>query len=415
MNSNGETVGVGKSGLQEALEAVRQRLVLLGDDKAKAHFGVENLRKPVLMLGLPGIGKTCGLLSVIDEVNKTVPEGKKFKLKKILLGQTLVGELQGMPVYDQKNSRAIRADSVDLPQVEKDGEYGVLFLDELTTADKAQIQPALGLTDNTRNIGEYTLPENWMVVAAGNGPDCANFVALDDMTISRFRTFDIEYDYKRDWRPWAHNHGVNDLIIAYLNFNPSACVSPQSDEMDKSGRQFPCPRTWTELSKDLEIQEYLGTPVKQERMQHFAQTYIGEATANEFAAFTAFQGKIEMTPEMILNGEVKKVKDVLQMEVFHLTLQATVKELKRRLAAEYDANGEYLDDSYKAVGNLFTWLLSLGDLMPDQTINGIRECQKEVPGVYEIVSDTDFSFYCPYFETWLKEHRAMLLALDTEA
>ena len=136
-----------------------------------------------MVLGDPGIGKTCGIVSIIDELNAQLPADKKLGFKKILLGQTVVGSLSGIPVINNQTSEVKRVQAPDLPIAERDGEYGVLFLDEITTADEAQVQPALGLCDDTRNIGTYQLPEHWVVVAAGNGPSCANFIELHDMTL----------------------------------------------------------------------------------------------------------------------------------------------------------------------------------------------------------------------------------------
>ena len=98
----------------------------------------------MLIVGLPGIGKTCGIISSIKEMNKRLPAEKQLGFKKILLGQTVVGSLSGIPV-SRPDGTVVRIQIPDLPNPERDGEYGVLFLDEITTADEMQIQPALGL------------------------------------------------------------------------------------------------------------------------------------------------------------------------------------------------------------------------------------------------------------------------------
>ena len=194
--SEREDLGIPKSKFSDFLDELRSKLFFMSGALRCEDFGLtlKDVRKPILCIGLPGIGKTCGVMSVINEINSTLPEDKHFKFKKILLGQTTVGSLSGIPVVNSSTGDIRRAQAPELPTLEKEGEYGVLFLDEITTADEAQIQPALGLADDSRNIGEYTLPEHWLVVGAGNGPDCTNFVRLDDMTLSRFSPFDIQFD-----------------------------------------------------------------------------------------------------------------------------------------------------------------------------------------------------------------------------
>ena len=178
-----EGLNVPQSTLTEFFDDVEGKLALLTGLVPYEDFGLtlEEIRRPMLVVGLPGIGKTCGIISSIKELNKKLPKEKKLGFKKILLGQTVVGSLSGIPVAKPDGS-VVRVQIPDLPNPEKDGEYGVLFLDEITTADEMQIQPALGLADDSRSLGEYTLPEHWVVIGAGNGPDCTNFVRLDDMT-----------------------------------------------------------------------------------------------------------------------------------------------------------------------------------------------------------------------------------------
>ena len=112
-------------------------------------------------------------------IDKEMPKDKQFGFKKIQLGKLVVGDLTGIPVV-MPDGTVKRVHVPDLPPNDpKDPnfkEYGVLFLDEITTVDEAQMQPALGLADSSRDMGEYKLPEHWLVVAAGNGPDCTNFM-----------------------------------------------------------------------------------------------------------------------------------------------------------------------------------------------------------------------------------------------
>src|SRR5699024_1979239 len=213
----------------------------------------------------------------------------------------------------------------------RDPEYGVLFLDELTTADEAQVQPALGLCDDSRNIGEYTLPPHWLVVSAGNGPDCTNFLRLDDMTISRFVVYDIAYDFTRDWRPYANTKGIEDDIIAFLNFDPSMCVRVESTENDTSGRLFPCPRTWERLSNEIKIRRAVGKPVPQAQMGEFAGRIVGLNAGRAFQSFTAYHEKVTYDPKKIIEGTEEPPKPDMEKQVYFIVLQNCMKLLKIRI------------------------------------------------------------------------------------
>ena len=232
-----EDLNIEKSSLREFVDALKGRLGLLAlsDEELQAYgLDLESVRIPMLVLGTPGVGKTCSVISTVKQVNKELPKDKQFAFKKIQLGKLVVGDLTGIPVVMPDGS-VKRVQVPDLPPSDPNdpefSEYGVLFLDEITTVDEAQMQPALGLADSSRDMGEYKLPEHWLVVAAGNGPDCTNFMRLDDAMLLRFETFDISYNYKTDWRDWAHQNGICEEIIAFLNENFAEVVATKNKGM----------------------------------------------------------------------------------------------------------------------------------------------------------------------------------------
>lgn len=406
-----EDLGIPKSKFSDFIDDLRSRLVFISGKLKCEDFGLtlQDVRKPVLCIGLPGIGKTCGVMSVIRELNSTLPADKQFGFKKILLGQTVVGSLSGVPVVNNTTGDIRRAQAPELPTVEKDGEYGILFLDEITTADEAQVQPALGLCDDSRNIGEYTLPEHWLVVAAGNGPDCTNFIRLDDMTLSRFSPYDILYSYKSDWRPWAHQHDINPLIIAYLNFKPSDCVAVESTEMDDAGKMFACPRTWERLSIELKMREAMGRPVTNAELGNFASRIVGKRVGREFAAFALFSNDLGYSPEAIVNG-TEKEPQAMKNEVFHILLESTTKILKQTFDETKDADGNFPRDTYQKVANVVNWFLSMESFAIELVINAVTEWRTSLPDLISILVDPDFNQFTDAFEEFCMKHQDMIMS-----
>ena len=55
----------------------------------------------------------------------------------------------------------------ELPRVERDGEFGYLFLDEINTGSPQMMAVMMQLVLD-RKVGEYTLPPGWRIIAAGN-------------------------------------------------------------------------------------------------------------------------------------------------------------------------------------------------------------------------------------------------------
>lgn len=409
-----EGLGIPKSKFSDFLDELRNKLIFMSGKLNCEDFGLElkDVRKPILCIGLPGIGKTCGVMSVINEVNKMVEElGVSFSFKKILLGQTVVGSLSGVPVVNTTSGDIKRAQAPELPTVEKDGEYGVLFLDEITTADEAQIQPALGLADDSRNIGEYSLPEHWIVVGAGNGPDCTNFVRLDDMTLTRFSPFDIQYDYKRDWRPWAHEHNIDPMIIAYLNFKPEHCVMVESTDMDDAGKMFPCPRTWERLSIELKMRKAIGKPVKPSELGNFAGRIIGKRVGREFAAFASFSDDLPFEPNKIIEGTEREPEPVKE-EVFHILLESCISIMKETMKQTNDGNGNYPADTYQKMANMIDWFLGFEGLALELVINAVAEMRSNIGDFNSIIFDNDFLQFTNKFNEFVENHVDLILEAD---
>lgn len=415
-----ENIGVIQCDLSTFLDDFRGQMQLItglipmpteGENK----LTLDEVRLPNLVIGDPGMGKTCGIISVINELNELLPPDRQIHMKKILLGQTVVGSLSGIPVVNPATGDVVRVQAPDLPTVEKDGEYGVLFLDEITTADEAQIQPALGLCDDTRSIGTYTLPEHWVVVAAGNGPSCANFLELHDMTESRFVGYDIKYDYAKDWRPWAHAHGINSLIIAFLNFKPEYIIKVITGEADKSGKQFSCPRTWTRLDVELKKRSVLGRPVKQGELANFASRIIGVEAAREFAAFTAFNKSISVNPDEIVSGKVTKATPDMGIEEFHIIVQQLIKRIQTLMDKTRQEDGGYLLETYEGIANVTTWIISMKDYVLEKAISAVVELNKEVEHIDEIMGDTEnFDAMCPAWVDFLLEYSDLILDNDVQ-
>lgn len=422
---NNEGLNLPKSTLSEFFTDVRGKLFLLTGLVPYEDYGLtlEEVRKPMLVIGQPGIGKTCGIISAIKDLNRQLPPEKKLGFKKILLGQTVVGSLSGIPVVG-KDGSVQRVQVPDLPLAERDGEYGVLFLDEITTADEMQIQPALGLADDSRSIGEYTLPEHWVVIGAGNGPDCTNFVRLDDMTITRFLAYDISYDYKKDFRPYAHETGIYEDIIAFLNFNPDICVRVESTDMDEAGKMFPCPRTWERLSVELKMRQATGKPVGYDSITNFAGRIVGVKAGREFGAFLQFRKNLGYDVNKILTGTERDPEAGMARETFHIVLEAVFKILKSELVAVPDIE-ERMAEVSEAMDDATLFSRLVADLPPvvEHCVNAIQwfmkmielDCKinvmfslSDLPHLSQLIFDNAFLYFCPEIDKFMEENAELL-------
>lgn len=402
-----EGLNLPHSTLTEFFDDVEGKLAMLTGLVPYEDFGLtlEEIRRPLLVIGKPGIGKTCGVLSSIREMNKKLPKDRKLGFKKILLGQTVVGSLSGIPV-SKPDGTVVRIQLPDLPNPQRDGEYGVLFLDEITTADEMQIQPALGLADDSRSLGEYSLPEHWIVIGAGNGPDCTNFVRLDDMTLTRFSAYDINYNYHKDFRPYAHATGINEDIIAFLNFKPDLCVRPESTDMDSAGKMFPCPRTWERLSIELKMRKVQGKPVDTDQIANFAGRIIGIKAGREFGAFMQYRKTLAYDIDKILAGTEKDPEVGMPAETYHIIIQSLIKKITDKVKT-YDSIDDVPLRVYEMCGHMLHWILKFQEL--ERKVNAIAEIRDDCDLLVDLIFDDDFAEnYCPEIDDFLRENNVLL-------
>lgn len=402
-----EGLNLPHSTLTEFFDDVEGKLAMLTGLVPYEDFGLtlEEIRRPLLVIGKPGIGKTCGVLSSIREMNKKLPKDRKLGFKKILLGQTVVGSLSGIPV-SKPDGTVVRIQLPDLPNPQRDGEYGVLFLDEITTADEMQIQPALGLADDSRSLGEYSLPEHWIVIGAGNGPDCTNFVRLDDMSLTRFSAYDINYNYHKDFRPYAHATGINEDIIAFLNFKPDLCVRPESTDMDSAGKMFPCPRTWERLSIELKMRKVQGKPVDPDQIANFAGRIIGIKAGREFGAFMQYRKTLAYDIDKILAGTEKDPEVGMPAETYHIIIQSLIKKITDKVKT-YDSIDDVPLSIYEMCGHMLHWILKSQEL--ERKVNAIAELRDDCDLLVDLIFDDDFAEnYCPEIDDFLRENTVLL-------
>ena len=85
------------------------------------------------------------------------------------LGQMEPTDIRGIPFYNKDIGKMDWAPPVELPDEEMSKDYPivVLFLDELNSAAPSVQSAAYQLILN-RRIGKYRLPDNVVMVAAGN-------------------------------------------------------------------------------------------------------------------------------------------------------------------------------------------------------------------------------------------------------
>ena len=231
----------------------------------KIKRSVEHLcerKVPIFLWGPPGIGKSSIIAQIAKEKGIAC-----IDLRLSLLDPT---DLRGIPFFDAVNQTAIWAPASFLP----DGSIkeGILFLDELNTA-APMVQASAYQLILDRKIGEYTLPDGWSIVAAGNRESDRGVVfRMAAPLANRFIHLDMEVSVD-DWRIWAMNSNIDLSIISFISYRPDALFTFNTQSDTKA---FATPRTWAYVNEIL-----LSNP-EDDLLMSLVSGAIGEELAASF-------------------------------------------------------------------------------------------------------------------------------------
>jgi hypothetical protein len=257
------------------------------------------------------------------------------------------------------------APPIELPSAELAAKYPVvvLFLDEMNSAAPAVQGAAYQLVLN-RKVGTYTLPDNVVVVAAGNREsDKGVSYRMPSPLANRFVHLEVRQDFD-SWFQWAVNKGIHKDVVGYIGF---AKQDLMDFEPKSASRAFATPRSWTFVSQFLNDSEATDA----ELTDLIAGT-IGEGLAIKFMAHRKVAGQMP-NPSDILAGKVKelKVKEISAMYSLTISLCYELQEQYKKLGKEKIADWHAQADAFLRfmMDNFTTELVVMGARVALTTYN----------------------------------------------
>lgn len=279
--------------LQEFCDYIRDRIEM------------EEFTQPILGIGKSGIGKT-------ESIENAICKPLGIGLIEMRLGSYSETDLTGFPIpeKDETTGQTMMrfADVAKFPHVGRDKECGILLLDEFTNARPAVRAAALQLTDKSRSIGDYKLPDKWLIVILGNGPtDGGYFQGLEYALMGRADCFRIDVNYEV-WKAWALRTGVHPAVLGFINDyeDGPANILHRIKDMDEVEyeQKDANPRCWVKLSDHLKKKEArIGGLLDERQVMIYAGAAVGADIAPRFAAYYAYQKEM-IKSEDILNGSI---------------------------------------------------------------------------------------------------------------
>jgi hypothetical protein len=266
----------------------------------KALLTAFKVKRPVFLWGPPGIGKSEVVQEITDELG-----GYMIDLRMAQMEPT---DIRGIPYFNKENNKMDWAEPVDLPSAELAAEYPivVLFLDEMNSAPPAVQAAGYQLILN-RRVGKYKLPDNVVIVAAGNRDSDKGVTYRMPMPLAnRFVHVEMRYDFAA-WQQWAINKGIHKDVVGYLSF---AKQDGYDFDAKASSRAFATPRSWVFVSDMLADENSIDN----DTLYTLVAGAIGDGLAAKFMAHRKVAGKMP-NPLDILEGKVKdlNVKEISAM------------------------------------------------------------------------------------------------------
>ena len=285
-------------------------------------------KRPIFIWGPPGIGKS----DVVHQIGEYM-DAHVIDIRLSLWEPT---DIKGIPYYAANDNTMQWAPPVDLPDAKMAKKYKniILFLDEMNSAAPAVQAAAYQLILN-RRVGQYTLPDNVYIVAAGNREADKGVVYRMPAPLSnRFVHLELAVDFD-DWFQWAVDNKIHKDVVGYLQFSKKDLYDfdPKSPS-----RSFATPRSWSFVS------ELLEDDLDEETQTDLVSGCEGEGLAIKFSAHRKVAAQMP-NPTEILSGKVKELqtKEISAMYSLTVSLCYELKEASDKNVKDFDTQvGRFL-------------------------------------------------------------------------
>ena len=276
----------------------------LSPNKAKASIlHALKIKRPIFLWGGPGIGKS----DIIHQIGKDI-NAKVIDIRLSLWEPT---DIKGIPYYNSKENNMTWASPSELPTsaLAKKHKNMILFLDEMNSAAPSVQAAAYQLILN-RRVGQYELPDNVLIVAAGNREaDKGVVYRMPAPLANRFIHLEMKPEFD-DWLEWAVNHNIHKDVVGYLTFSKKDLYDfdPKSPS-----RSFATPRSWSFVS------ELLSDDLDENTVTDLVSGAVGEGLAVKFMAHRKVASQLP-NPSEILEGKITELKSKEISAMYSLTV-----------------------------------------------------------------------------------------------
>ena len=199
----------------------------------------------VMLWGPPGVGKSQSIRELAKTLEDNTHKSVVITDVRLILFNPI--DLRGIPTSNEDKTLAIWLKPKIFDMDASNDVINILFLDEISAASPS-VQAAAYQITLDRRVGEHQLPDNCIVIAAGNRvTDKAVAYQMPSALANRFMHLEIEANYD-SWNRWAILNGINPKVLGFLKFRSTYL---HTFDPKISSLVFSTPRTWELVSNIL--------------------------------------------------------------------------------------------------------------------------------------------------------------------
>ena len=269
-------IATAKEQIKDTVEAYLQK------DDAGMYIISPARQRPMFLVGAPGIGKTAIIEQIAQELQiGVVSYSMTHHTRQSALGLPRIVhcEFEGFE-YEASEYTMSEIVSAIYDYMEKTGERrGILFLDEINCVSET-LYPSMLQFLQFKTFGRHKVPQDWVIVCAGNPPEYNKSVhEFDIVTLDRLREIDVEPDYSA-WKRYASEKGIHPAVTTFLEAKPDCFYKVESKP--GGGKSFVTARGWEDLAEVITLYEKMGKTCDREL---FVQFLRDDDIADRFSVY----------------------------------------------------------------------------------------------------------------------------------
>ena len=292
--------------IKSAKTEIKRTLKLYLEKDEKGHYLMPQVKqRPLFLIGPPGVGKTAIMEQIAAE--------EKVALVSYTITHHTRQSAVGLPFIKEKEYSGKKYSVTEYTMSEIIAEIyetmertgikeGILFLDEINCVSET-LAPMMLQFLQEKKFGNFSIPEGWVIVTAGNPQGYNKSVReFDSVTLDRIRVINIEAEYGV-WRNYALEKGVHGAILGFLEIKKENFYHVENTV---DGVKIVTARGWEDLSVLLDGYERNGYDILPETVAEFIKDKrIAVDFTNFLELYRKYENKYKIN-EILESGEVKE-------------------------------------------------------------------------------------------------------------